>query len=65
MGIIVKLKDSTTIFLVDETPLEFEMRIIKKIKKHQHSLAHYFDSFIKHEYSNESALFQKVCQLTN
>ncbi len=25
MGIIVKLKDSTTIFLVDETPLEFEM----------------------------------------
>lgn len=25
MGIIVKLKDSKTIFLVDETPLEFEM----------------------------------------
>jgi hypothetical protein len=25
MGIIVKLKDSKTIFLMDETPLEFEM----------------------------------------
>jgi hypothetical protein len=29
MGIIVKLKDSKTIFLVDETPLEFEM--VKKL----------------------------------